>query len=306
MVERISTAFGIDRQSDSAVSIPAPQPRTGFDRAFAPSQMQVRVNLASPERAAALRRQHRDIAFERGPGDGPAPLLERRPPPPPSRPLSYTAISEQEDEPVRPLSRIPGQRSNAPAELERDSAAAHGIAVHSLLEWSQANGWREPPEEVVRRFSLAAGLDPELSDRADGLLSALRAWLDSPLFSERIRTADHTRPEVPILIQLEGTVLRGSIDLLVEEENHPPLIVDYKTDRLDGDSPAEHAERYRIQRAIYALAVADARDVEEVEAAYVFLEAPDEPVITRLTHAEIELGRAAVIAAILDTQSKAS
>ncbi len=43
-------------------------------------------------------------------------------------------------------------------------------------------------------------------------------------------------------------------------------------------SIAELAARYEIQQAIYALAVAEARGVEEVELAYVFLERPEEPV----------------------------
>ena len=53
--------------------------------------------------------------------------------------------------------------------------------------------------------------------------------------------------------------MRGSIDLLVEREGEPPLVVDYKTDRLDGAPAQEHAARYEIQRDVYALAVADAR-----------------------------------------------
>ena len=42
--------------------------------------------------------------------------------------------------------------------------------------------------------------------------------------------------------------------------------------------PAERAARYATQRAIYALAVAEARGADEVEVAYVFLERPEEPV----------------------------
>ena len=84
---------------------------------------------------------------------------------------------------------------------------------------------------------------------------------------------------MPILVEVAGTVLRGSIDLLVEADGAPPLIVDYKTDRLDGAEPAELAGRYEIQQAIYALAVAEARGAPEVEVAYVFLERPEEPVV---------------------------
>ena len=106
------------------------------------------------------------------------------------------------------------------------------------------------------------------------------------------------RAEVPILLGVAGTVLRGSIDLLVEREGAAPLVIDYKTDRLGGSNPAEHAARYETQRAIYALAVAESRGAPEVEVAYVFLERPDEPVLFDAGPAEIEAGRERLEAAI--------
>jgi len=106
------------------------------------------------------------------------------------------------------------------------------------------------------------------------------------------------RAEVPILLGVAGTVLRGSIDLLVERDGAAPLVVDYKTDRLNGSGPAEHAARYKTQRAIYALAVAESRGAPEVEVAYVFLERPDEPVVSCLDAAKMEAGKERLAAAI--------
>jgi hypothetical protein len=106
------------------------------------------------------------------------------------------------------------------------------------------------------------------------------------------------RAEVPLLLGVGDTVLRGSIDLLVEREGAPPLVVDYKTDRLGGADPAERAARYEVQRAIYALAVAEALDVAEVEVAYVFLERPDEPVVTTVGPAEMVAARTELEATI--------
>ncbi len=96
---------------------------------------------------------------------------------------------------------------------------------------------------------------------------------------------------MPLLIEVAGTVLRGSIDLLVERDGEPPLIVDYKTDRVDGGEIGALAARYEIQQAIYALAVAEALGAPEVELAYVFLERPEEPFIRRWGPSEIEAGR---------------
>jgi CRISPR/Cas system-associated exonuclease Cas4 (RecB family) len=93
------------------------------------------------------------------------------------------------------------------------------------------------------------------------------------------------------LLGIGGTVLRGSIDLLVEREGMAPLVIDYKTDRLDDGDPGERAGNYEIQRSIYALAVAEALGVSEVEVAYVFLERPDEPAIAKLDSAAMAAAR---------------
>jgi len=174
--------------------------------------------------------------------------------------------------------------------------------VHSLLQWSQANGWREPPAELARRHAAAEGIDLGSDGSVESLLAPVGGWLRSRLLRELADAAPASvRAEAPILLGVAGTVLRGSIDLLVEREGSPPLVVDYKTDSLDGSTPAEHAARYEIQRDIYALAVAESRGATEVEVAYVFLERPEEPVLNRLGRADMDKGRkrlAAVIARI--------
>jgi ATP-dependent helicase/nuclease subunit A len=82
--------------------------------------------------------------------------------------------------------------------------------------------------------------------------------------------------------------------LLVEREGAPPLVIDYKTDRLDGANPTERAAHYEVQRSIYALAVAEAFGVEEVEVAYVFLERPDEPAVSTLGAEEMAVARSSL------------
>jgi hypothetical protein len=176
------------------------------------------------------------------------------------------------------------------------------VAVHALLEWSQANGWAEPSGELARRHAIAAGLDPE-GEGTEALLEPVRGWLGSELCGRiggepGAGTALRARAEVPILLGVGGTVLRGSIDLLVEREGAPPLVVDYKTDRLGDSSPTERASNYETQRTIYALAAAQSLGASEVEVAYVFLERPEEPALTTLGSAEMEAGRERLAAAI--------
>jgi ATP-dependent exoDNAse (exonuclease V) beta subunit len=158
--------------------------------------------------------------------------------------------------------------------------------VHALLEWSQANGWREPSAELAIRHAVAAGFDQE---RAAELLEPVRGWLSSGLRQEI--AAGKARAEAPILLGVGDTVLRGSIDLLVERDGAPPLVIDYKTDRIDGADPEAHAARYEVQRSIYALAVAESLGGDRVEVAYVFLERPSEPAVTLLGATELAAAR---------------
>jgi hypothetical protein len=143
---------------------------------------------------------------------------------------------------------------------------------------------------------LAAGLDLGAAE-AEELLGPVRDWLGSGL-REEIAGATRVRAEVPILLRAKGTVLRGSIDLLVEREGAPPLVVDYKTDRLRGEDPTERASHYEIQRSIYALAAAESLGADEVEVAYVFLERADAPARTILTRSEMDAGQARIDAAV--------
>ncbi len=316
VIERILTDFEVERERDSEIEVPAPAPREGLAASFEPARIAVRVNLPSPERAAELTVVRRADAEEAAERPAPPPLLERGPPAVPSRPLSYTAIAAYGEcayrfymervldlgASVRSSSGMAPQSANASDEGApgpRSEAAARGAAVHSLLEWSQANDWREPEAELAARHAATAGLDPAAGG---GLLVPIRAWLGSKLLRERIAAPGaSTRAELPLLLGIARTTLRGSIDLLVERDGAPPLVVDYKTDRLGGSSPAERAAKYAVQRSIYALAVAESHGAEQVEVAYVFLERPNEPAIERLDRAAIERAReqlAALIARI--------
>jgi ATP-dependent helicase/nuclease subunit A len=282
VVERIADGLGLDREGEATIE---------------PAGIAVAVNLPSPERAAELRARRPEPEAPPDLGEGPAPLVERRPPAVPRRPLSYTALAAYEDCPYRfQLERVLGLPAGDVSSSGRGGAAARGAAVHALLEWSGANGWREPDPGLVRAHAAANGLDGE---GAEALLAPVRAWLGSALLRERVTAAGasaHT--EAPLLLGAGGTVLRGSIDLLVEREGDPPLVIDYKTDRLDSEGPAARAAGYETQRDVYALAVAESRGVAEVEVAYVFLERPEEPSIRLLGPTEMDSGRARLEATI--------
>ncbi len=154
VVERLVEALGVERDADARVAVPAPLPRPGLEATFAPSEIAVRVNLPSPERAAELTATRREAGAERPLGEGPPPLVERRPPIVASRPLSYTAIAAYEECPYRfymervldlgagRSRRVRTHRGEPAGDSPREERTARGVAVHSLLEWSQANEWR--------------------------------------------------------------------------------------------------------------------------------------------------------------------
>jgi ATP-dependent helicase/nuclease subunit A len=84
-----------------------------------------------------------------------------------------------------------------------------------------------------------------------------------------------------------GPLVNGFVDVMAAERGGR-LIVDYKSDRLEGADPAEVVERdYATQRVVYALAAL--RDgAPRVDVAYCFLERPAEPVVRSFTAADAD------------------
>ena len=120
----------------------------------------------------------------------------------------------------------------------------------------------------------------------------VRGWIDSELRAELAAAGTRTLSEVPFKIELGGSLVRGTLDLLASPREGLPTVVDYKTDRLESGSPAEAAAGYSIQRDVYAVATQRATGAEGVRVAYVFLERPDEPVVEELGPAMIEAATA--------------
>jgi hypothetical protein len=90
---------------------------------------------------------------------------------------------------------------------------------------------------------------------------------------------------VPFAFNLDALLITGYLDVLAREHGQT-LVVDYKTDALEGRDPAALCdERYAGQRTVYALAALRA-GAERVEVAYSFLERPDEVVSSLFTSAD--------------------
>ena len=163
-----------------------------------------------------------------------------------------------------------------------------GSLVHRLLEELDLARPEMPSADAVRELGGAWGIElgePEIED----IRALVAAFAGSPLRA-RLAGARRLRREAPFAFALEraggGPLVNGFLDAVALEDDGGALIVDYKSDRLEGAEPAEIVERdYATQRTVYALAAL--RDgVPSVEVAYCFLERPDEPVTRTFTTAD--------------------
>jgi len=167
----------------------------------------------------------------------------------------------------------------APAGLP---ALVRGSLVHQLLEELDFASPVTPSSERVGELIAAQGRpvrDPDVDD----LKAMVTSFADSPL-RERIAAARRVQTELAFAFPLEpdgaggrSLLINGIVDVYAAESDRL-LIVDYKSDRLEGRDPAElTAEAYETQRIVYALAALRS-GADRVEVAYCFLEAPEQPV----------------------------
>jgi ATP-dependent helicase/nuclease subunit A len=185
------------------------------------------------------------------------------------RRLSYSALATFGQCPYKYFARyVVGMRERDTAgEGDELGATAIGSAVHEALE----------------RLDLAA---PQVPDGSDGRFEGLRredlgrlqafvaAYCGSGL-AARIAGLVGAATERPFAFEHDGVLLHGRLDVLHVAAGRA-LVVDFKTNALDGADPGEIVEReYRLQRLVYALACLRA-GAEEVEVVYQFLERPDD------------------------------
>jgi ATP-dependent exoDNAse (exonuclease V) beta subunit len=184
----------------------------------------------------------------------------------------------------------PADEADAPA-AAADLVAPHlpattrGVIAHRLLERLDFARPATPAPDEVRRIGAEEGiaLGPEEVGDLQRLVDAVVA---SPLCA-RLAAAHRLRREAPFAFAADpanaGPLLTGFLDVVAHERDGAVLIVDYKSDRLDGAEPAEVVERdYATQRVVYALA-ALRHGAPAVEVAHLFLERPGEPVGRRFT-----------------------
>ena len=290
---------------DTVLRVPAAE-RVGAPAPAPDVEIPVRVSSPAPEEGARLSERLPPLAAPAPMAPGPPPLVPQLESPGPLPSLSYAALQEHARcgyrfyvERVLGLAEPSIGSDPGPAGAgHRDRAMRIGNAVHELLRGSAEQRWAIPGEAAVAAALSRQQLDPAdaaLAGRVGGMVAA---WVESPLCAELRGQRARLRAEHPFLVELAGATVRGTIDLLVERPGRPPLLIDYKTDRLNGTSPGEAAERYAIQRSLYAVAAAEGLGAERVDVAYVFLNRPADPVRRTLGHGDLRELRAQLEARI--------
>jgi ATP-dependent exoDNAse (exonuclease V) beta subunit len=280
----------------------------------APATLDVVLPRAALAPAERPRSGGRSTALPAPPGVLPPPP---RPRPAPQR-LSYSALGAYArcgyrfylqrilglpNEPV-PAAALAawGEETEAAAAGEALAAAAppaldprvRGVLAHLLLEALDFSRPEAPAPEVVAALGADEGLTLGPAEVED-LRSLVMAVAASPL-RERLAGARRVRREAPFAFAAgpgthppvghTGPLITGFLDVLAEEPDGGVLIVDYKSDRLDGGDPAAAVEQgYATQRLIYALAGLR-HGAPRVEVAYIFLEQPEAPVSSVFTAAD--------------------
>ncbi len=192
------------------------------------------------------------------------------------------------------------------AESDELSPLLRGSLVHALLEHVDFRRPAVPSAAEVGTLIESFGAGARDVDVAD-LRDMVERFLATEL-SARLGRARRVRVELPFAFTLappsargRTLLLNGFLDVLADEP-HGALIVDYKSDRLEGRDPQRLVdEDYGAQRLVYALAALRA-EAERVEVAYALLERPDEPIATlyaaadapRLEHELLELASGVV------------
>ncbi|HEY1711343.1 MAG TPA: UvrD-helicase domain-containing protein [Solirubrobacteraceae bacterium] len=180
------------------------------------------------------------------------------------------------------------------------SAADRGVLLHALLEGLDFGRPAIPGADAVSAAAAQAGLHPPPGPaEADELAALVRRFADSELCA-RLGRATQTRREerftFPLSADPAHPLVLGAIDVLAREPSGRMLVVDYKSDRLEGTDPATVVNlQYGTQRLVYALAALHA-GAEVVEIAHCFLESPDAPVSVTFTRAQMRELQARLVA----------
>jgi ATP-dependent helicase/nuclease subunit A len=218
--------------------------------------------------------------------------LPAPPPPPAVRSLSYSALSGYAACPYRfylervlRLPRVPERAPEGPAEsAEALDRMVRGSIAHLLLEQLDLERPAVPAAAAVELAAQMTDAEVGAEDVAD-LQELVRAAIEGDVMA-RVLAARRVRREEGFAFVLDDVPFTGYVDLLAEEADGTALVVDYKTNPVEGiDLEALTEADYGLQRRIYALAALRSGACA-AEVVHLYLERPAEPVIARYAAAD--------------------
>ena len=225
----------------------------------------------------------------------PPPEPPPSPEPPPVPALSYSSLAEYKRcgyrfyaERVLRLPATPGTRAGAGSDLPAGglSATERGTLVHALLERLDFRRPAVVTEAAVAAAAARFGLSvaPGGTDAAQ-IIELVDRFAAGELCRRLGRATGVRREErFRFLLGSEAGILIGGVfDVIAREPGGLTLVVDYKTDRLEGADPQTLADSaYGTQRLVYALAALRA-GAESVEVVHTFLELPQRPAVAHFS-----------------------
>jgi ATP-dependent exoDNAse (exonuclease V) beta subunit len=223
--------------------------------------------------------------------------VELEPPPaaspaPPVAALSYSSLAEYQRcgyrfyaERVLRLPALRGRGAGTDAPSGALSPTERGTLVHALLERLDFRRPAVVTDAAVAAAAARFGLTvaPGGGDAAQ-IIELVERFAEGDLCRRLGRATGVRREErFRFLLGDAGVMIGGVFDVIAREPGGRALVVDYKTDRLDGADPQTLADRaYGTQRLVYALAALRA-GAGEVEVVHTFLELPQRPAVATFT-----------------------
>lgn len=163
--------------------------------------------------------------------------------------IAATAIAHLSDDPEPSFGRA-GRGSTS-----------FGRAVHATLQVADL----ADVDAVARQQAMAEGLPDQAEQVAEFARRALHSACTQAPGAQRYR-------EVFLSGWVDGVLIEGFVDLLLDLGDGRYRVIDYKTDRVrDDHAIAQAMTRYERQAAAYALVLEQTLGARHVEAAFVFL-----------------------------------
>lgn len=129
--------------------------------------------------------------------------------------------------------------------LERDSRMDEGTFLHKILQFANANNYKDFIHSRIIQESDA------LITRRDELFQKARSFFESPFYQEHYSHAERRYPEwelnYPVRFQDKSIIIKGALDMYIRKGEKSGIIIDYKL------KVHEDRKRYERQLCYYAL-----------------------------------------------------